>query len=190
MTLVQDADSAPDALPDGDGRLVYVSFGTVFNHADGVFATAVETVAALGLRTLVTVGANGDPDAFGTLPAHIRVERYVAQDHVLPHAALVVSHAGAGTMLGAAGSGIPQLCLPQGADQFDNAEGVARAGAGLVLHPNEATVEAVTEAVRRLLADANYTTNARRLQQQIAAMPSPSTIVNEIEQLVDHTAPR
>ena len=38
---------------------------------------------------LVTVEANGNPDAFGTQPAHIRVERYVSQDHVLPHAASV-----------------------------------------------------------------------------------------------------
>ena len=88
-------------------------------------------------------------------------------------------------MLGAASHGLPQLCLPQGADQFDNAQGLASSGAGLALHPEEATVEAIAEAINQLLTDPAYTTNARQLQQQIASMPTPTTVVSEIERLVD-----
>ena len=83
------------------------------------------TLAALGLRALVTIDANGNPDAFGTLPAHIRVERYVSQDHVLPHAAMVVArrrrHEAHGHQ-----SRRPPAVPAAGTDQFDNAEGIAR----------------------------------------------------------------
>ena len=63
----------------------------------------------------------------------------MSQTSVLPHCTAVVSHAGSGTVLGALGTGLPQLCLPQAADQFRNAAGVSAAGAGLALHPDNAT---------------------------------------------------
>ena len=42
----------------------------------------------------------------------------------------VVTHGGAGTTLGALAFGVPLLVLPQGADQYANAERVVAAGAG------------------------------------------------------------
>lgn len=93
----------------------------------------------------------------------------------------MVSHAGSGTALGTLAAGLPQLCLPQGADQFLNAAAVAKGGAGISLAPDAATPAAIQDAVRRLLDDASYCDAAARIALSIAAMPSPDDVAIVLE---------
>jgi UDP:flavonoid glycosyltransferase YjiC (YdhE family) len=172
-------------LPGGpaDVPIVYVTMGTVFNDV-GPLRVVLAALADLPVRVLVTVGPNGDPDALGDQPLNVRVERYVPQAAVLPHCELVVSHGGSGTVLSTLALGIPQLCLPQGADQFLNAAAVAASGAGLALTPAEASIETVAEAIGRLLTGASYREEARRVGASIEAMPSADEVVGVLETLV------
>ena len=103
---------------------------------------------------------------------------------MLRHCELVVSHAGSGTVLGTLALGMPQLCLPQGADQFLNASAVAAAGAGLALTPADATVEAVAHAVGPLLEDDSYRQAARQVAASIQSMPSADDVAGVLETLV------
>ena len=82
---------------------------------------------------LVTIGRAADPAELGPLPANVHVERWVAQASVMPHAAAMVAHGGAGTTLAALTAGVPLVLLPQSADQPINARRVAELGAGLAL---------------------------------------------------------
>jgi UDP:flavonoid glycosyltransferase YjiC (YdhE family) len=112
------------------------------------------------------------------------VERWVSQAAVLPLCAAVISHAGSGTVFGAAGLGLPQVCLPQAADQFRNTEGVVRAGAGIGLHPDDVTPDAVAEAVSAVLTRPQFRAAAGELSQEIAAMPGPEQVVTRLDSLV------
>jgi UDP:flavonoid glycosyltransferase YjiC (YdhE family) len=172
-------------LPTGrpDAPLVYVTMGTVFNNPE-LCGGIVAGLADLAVRVLVTVGPQGDPGALGPQPDHVRVERYVPQTQVLPQCAVVVSHAGSGTALATLALGIPQLCLPQGADQFLNAAAIAKAGAGLALAPEAAAPDAITDAVRRLLDEPSYRSAAGRIGASIAAMPSPDEVATMLASLV------
>jgi UDP:flavonoid glycosyltransferase YjiC (YdhE family) len=96
---------------------------------------------------------------------------------------LVASHAGSGTTLAALGAGIPQLCLPQRADQFVNAAAVARAGAGLTILPPEVDAIAVAQATRQLLEDPSFRRAARIVADEIALMPSPDDVTTVLESL-------
>ena len=181
----------PDTLPEflalqGD-PLVYLTLGTVQGQARdqvAVLRSVIDSLSGSGVRLLVTVGPAGDPDALGPQPAHVTVERFVSQTVVLPVATAVVSHAGSGTVLGALASGLPQLCLPQAADQFRNAAGVTTAGAGLALHPDDATPDAIGAAVHRILVDDDIRRAARGIARDITAMPSPYDVVGELVALV------
>lgn len=164
----------------GDRPLVYLTFGTVFNDP-GLFTAAMEGLARLDVDVLVTVGPAGDPAALGAIPLNVRVERYVPQTAVLPHCGVVVSHAGSGTFLASLGLGIPQLCLPQAADQFINAGQGAAAGAALTLTPNEATADSIAEAVGRLLVEPAFGDAARRVRDEIAGMPGPDEVAAVLE---------
>ena len=101
---------------------VYLTLGTVSFGAVEVLSRAIAEIAPLGVDILVTVGPDGEPAALGEVPDNVRVERFVAQSAVLPLVDLIVHHGGTGTVLGALEAGLPQLVLPQGADQFINAE--------------------------------------------------------------------
>jgi UDP:flavonoid glycosyltransferase YjiC (YdhE family) len=90
---------------------------------------------------------------------------------------MVVSHSGSGTFLGALARGLPQLCLPQAADQFRNAEGGVRAGAAIALTPRETTPTSVSEAVGRLLGDDAFRRGAAAVADEIRAMPSSAEVV-------------
>ena len=166
----------------GDRPLVYLTFGTVFNRPD-LFYAAMDALGRLEVDALVTVGPAADPAALGAVPPNVRVERYVPQTAVLPHCAVVVSHTGSGTFLASLGLGIPQLCLPQAADQFINAGQGAAAGAVLTLAPAEATADAIAHAVGRLLVEPAFGDAARRVRDEIDTMPSPDEVAAVLEDL-------
>jgi UDP:flavonoid glycosyltransferase YjiC (YdhE family) len=168
-------------ITDRTGKpLVYLTFGTFFNDGDA-FRTALAGIRDVGVGLVVTVGPDGDPGAFGPQPPRVVVERYIPQTLLLPACDVVASHAGSGTMLATLALGIPQLCLPQAADQFLNAAAVARAGAALTLPPGEVSAAGVGEAIRRLLDEGGFRTQARRLAGEIASMPSPEEVVSVLE---------
>ena len=156
--------------------------GTVFNDP-GPLCNAVDAVACLDARVLVTVGPAADCSVVGTQPEHVRVERYLPQTRVLAACAVVVSHAGSGTVLATLTAGVPQLCLPQGADQFLNARAVADAGAGISLLPDAATPEAIRGALDGLLEERSYRGCAVTVSADIAAMPSPADVSAVLEAL-------
>ena len=163
-----------------DAPLIYVTMGTVFNNPE-LFQIVLAALRELDVRVLVTVGPDGDPAVVGPQPPRVRVERYVPQALVLPRCNVVVSHAGSGTVLATAALGLPQLCLPQGADQFLNAASVESAGSGISLMPNDGNADAVRDAVARLLVEPSFRAAAGRVSRSIASMPSPDDVAAVLE---------
>jgi UDP:flavonoid glycosyltransferase YjiC (YdhE family) len=155
-----------------------VAFGAV-----EVLSRAIAEIAPLDVDILVTVGPEGEPAALGEVPTTVHIERFVAQSAVLPLVDLIVHHGGTGTVLGALEVGLPQLLLPQGADQFINAEILAARGIGRAL-PNDAQQPgAIGDAVQALLGDSAERQAAGRVRDEIAAMPSPSDVVPALVEL-------
>jgi UDP:flavonoid glycosyltransferase YjiC (YdhE family) len=154
--------------------LVYFSLGTMWADA-GVVRTVLDGLAELPVRVVATLGAL-DPADVPTVPANAELHRFVPQQQVLPDASVVVHHAGAGTMFGALAHGVPQVALPQAADNFVNAGLLARSGAGVVLGPAEVTSESVAQAVRRLLGEPSYARSARAVADEVASMPAADEV--------------
>jgi len=157
--------------------LVYLTMGTAFGTAE-LLGTAVKGLARLGLEVVVASGPVR-PGQLGALPPNVSVSSWVPQAQLWPHIDVVVHHGGSGTTLGALAAGVPQLMLPQGADQFTNAQAVSAAGAGTHLLPGELTAEAVAEHTRKLLprhGNSSYRDAARAIAEEIARMPSPEEV--------------
>ena len=173
----------------GPGPTVYVTLGTVANHTPSVFETVLDAMVDAA-NVIVTVGPDREPADLGPLSPNVHVERYLPQSLVLPSCDLVVCHAGSGTTLSALSCGLPVLALPQEANQFWNADRVADLGVGEQIRPAEMTVETVGDAVGRLLEEPSYRAQARRLADEIAAIPGPDDAVAALEALVTPAAPR
>ena len=142
--------------------------------------TAAAALVGLDLDVLVAAGSVAVGELDGLASDRVRVEPFVAQAELLTSdhpPVLVVHHGGSGTTLGAAAAGIPQLFLPQGADQFFNAAAVTEVGAGATL----ASPDGVTEAAAALIADGPARASARALASEIAAMPSPADVAAAVE---------
>ena len=163
---------------------VYVTLGTVFNEAVHIFRAILEGLRDADVNVIVTIGKSGDAAALGALPDNVHVEAYIPQSLLLPHCDLVIGHGGSGTMLGAVGACLPQLAVPQAADQFINAAAVVRAGVGLALKPSEFDAGAVRDCTNRLLSDHSFAEAARRVAAEIASMPMPEEVVPVLERLV------
>lgn len=131
------------------------------------------------MDVLVAAGP-GDPALLGPVPDSVHVAGFVPQGEVLRRASLVVHHGGTGTVLGTLAAGLPQLVLPQGADQFINADVLAEVGAAAKLVGPEITADAVAEAARHLLDDSSARDVAAKVAVEIAAMPAPAAVVAEL----------
>ncbi len=157
--------------------------GTVWNRNLDVFRTVIDAVRDEDIALIVTVGRHNDPASLGPQPDDVLIHEYIHQGVLLPRCDAVITHGGSGTTLGALAFGVPLLVLPQGADQYDNAERIVTAGAGLQLLKDDLTVDAVRDAVRAVLDDAIYRRSAERIQTEIHEMPDARDAVTRIEAL-------
>ena len=161
--------------------LVYVTFGSVAAGMPlfpSLYAAALEALADVPARVLLTIGEHADAGALGTLPANVRVERWVPQDEILREAALVVCHGGYGTTAGALAHGVPLVVVPVFADQGRNARRVAEIGAGIAMPQPASIVAAAAEppaglgdAVTRVLDEASFREAAWRVAESARALP-------------------
>lgn len=165
-----------------DWPLVYVTFGTVVNREHGL-RTAAAALASLKARLVVTVGGDGDLKLLVPLPPTMHVERFIAQADLLPHCDLVVSHGGSGTFLASLAHGLPQLVLPQGADQFINASALEDCGAGMALRGDDACADRIHDAAQTLLVDRVFQAKASRVATDMAVMPSVEAVAEMLQDL-------
>jgi UDP:flavonoid glycosyltransferase YjiC (YdhE family) len=170
----------------GEGRSrprVYLTLGTVSFGAVDVLSRAIAEIAPLDVDVLVTVGPEGEPAALSEVPSNVRIEQFVAQSAVLAEVDLIVHHGGTGTVLGALEVGLPQLLLPQGADQFFNAEILQAAGVARALLNDQQQPGAISEAVQALVGDCPERQASAVVRDEIAAMPSPRDVVPVLVEL-------
>jgi UDP:flavonoid glycosyltransferase YjiC (YdhE family) len=172
-----DPDVPLPPLP-ADG-FVYLTLGTVAFGATQVLRGALHALARLPVDVLVALGP-GDPALLGELPPRVRAAGFVPQATVLKHAGLVVHHGGTGTVLASLAAGLPQLVLPQGADQFVNAEALSALGAAKSLVGEAIRMDAIETAARELLEDPKPRDIAEGVAREIATMPAPEQVLDEL----------
>jgi UDP:flavonoid glycosyltransferase YjiC (YdhE family) len=176
-------DAPAGALPNWwpgreDQPLVYVTFGSVagsFPQALPVYGVALDAVAELPARVLLTVGRELDLNGLPAAPDNVRTERWVPQQDVLGHAAAAVVHGGSGSTLGALAAGLPLVVVPLFADQPQNARRVAEVGAGIAVAPERenpgATTAPLRAAIEAVLADPSYRQRAAALADELRGEP-------------------
>ncbi|MFI0467188.1 glycosyltransferase [Saccharopolyspora sp. 5N102] len=156
-------------------KRVLVSFGTYFN-APEVISPLLAELATSDVDLVVTLGLLATPEQFDIDHSRVSFVPFTPLADLLQDVDAIVTHGGAGTTLAALAKGIPLVVLPQGADQFIQAERVAAAGAGIALDPGQATPQATAAAVSKVLTDPLIRKTTTTLAEQIATMPTPAEV--------------
>jgi UDP:flavonoid glycosyltransferase YjiC (YdhE family) len=176
------------ALEERERPRICLTFGSILpRHGRRDFAGLLrELMAALPEHTGAEVVVAVDDDVaarWQPLPAGVRAAGWMALGAVLPACDLVVHHGGSGSMFNAMVAGLPQLALPQTADQFDNAERLAALGAGLQVVREQQDVTELVGLCQELLTEPGYRKAARDLAAENAEQPAPGAVVDVLERL-------
>lgn len=173
--------------PAREAPLVVVALGSTFQDQRDAIQRAVDALARLPVRGLVTLGGVFDPGEL-RLPPNVAAVRSAPHRAVLPLARAIIAHGGHGTVLKALAHGVPVLAIPLGRDQADNAARLVATGAGLRL-PRRASPRRIARAVQRLLDDSQLAASARRIAADIAREIALDRATCELEALAARRAP-
>ncbi len=176
---VRPAEASPKDHAGRDRALVYATLGTSFNELR-TFRLLLDAFEQVDCDVIMTIGRNREPRDLAPIPSNVRVESYIPQDQILPSCDAVLAHAGSGSTLAALAYGRPLVVVPQGADQFDNADACEALGLAEKILPAELTVDRVRVALERVLGAATYADAARAVAAEIAEMPSPAAAAEAI----------
>ncbi|MFJ1755841.1 nucleotide disphospho-sugar-binding domain-containing protein [Kitasatospora sp. NPDC088134] len=181
------AGSAAPAPAAGVRRIAVAFDGQNLDLRTGplLHAVLVALAAAPGLEPVLAL----TPDAlhrFGELPAGVRAVGPVREAGALAGCAAAVHLGDGASTLAAAAAGLPQLVLPQFMHQFEAADRVVAAGAGLSLDTaaEQDDPDRVVRALTGLLDEAVYAKAADELRRTVLEQPEPAQVVAELERLV------
>ena len=91
--------------------------------------------------------------------------------------------------MGALSQGIPLVCLPQGADQPDNAQRCVEAGVGLRINAWRLSVPRLKTAIETVLTQQSFRHHAQQLQRSLLAHNGPQEAAELILRLARTKAP-
>ncbi|HHQ4927191.1 TPA: nucleotide disphospho-sugar-binding domain-containing protein [Aeromonas hydrophila] len=165
--------------------LVIVSQGTLANVDLGqLLIPAMQGLAGDELQLLLTTGGR-DPARLGAaVPANAIVTEHVPFELALPRAAVLVTNGGYGSVQAALAHGVPLVVAGTGEDKAEVATRVAWSGAGINLHSNEPTADAVAAAVRKLVHEPRYRARAKLLADEMATLDARAAIAGAVTALL------
>jgi MGT family glycosyltransferase len=153
-----------DHVP-GDGKVVYLSLGSLGCMDVGLMQRLIDAMATTGHRTIVSMGPLKDQM---TLAPNMYGDRFLPQPSILPQCDLLITHGGNNTVCEGFHFGLPMIGLPLFWDQYDNAQRLGETGFGVRLPTYDWSEEELVGAVNRLLADdalaARMRTNAAAIR--------------------------
>ncbi|MGI3903960.1 MAG: glycosyltransferase [Janthinobacterium lividum] len=170
-----------DASPAGLRPRVLVACSSGAQGQGELIQRVVDAMGGLDVEAVVTTGPNIRMEDL-RVPGNVHLRRSAPHNVVMQEVDLLITQGGHGTVSRALVNGLPQLVLPMGRDQNDNASRIALHGAGLQLSPAASGAE-IADAARLLLSDPSFKIRARRLGAAIEADMAACGVVDEMERL-------
>ena len=162
---------APYVVPEfpahNEAPLIYVSFGSLGAADVQMMKRLIATVAGLPYRFLINVGAYRE--MYDSVPDNVYLDSWFPQPAVLRECRLFLHHGGNNSFCEALYFGLPSVVIPYCWDGHDNARRAEEVGVGAYLPRFADPLQALPEALDRLLVDKAL---AARLQRISATMQS------------------
>jgi UDP:flavonoid glycosyltransferase YjiC (YdhE family) len=160
-----------DFLASGPPPIAFTP-GSANVHGRPFFEAAIEACTRLGRRGLLLTR---HPEQIPSgLPEGVRHVPYAPFGLLLPRVAGLVHHGGIGTSAQGMAAGVPQLVMPLGHDQYDNAARMRRLGVARSLPPRRFRAPAVAASLGALLDSPEVAECCRAVAARFAADPHPA----------------
>lgn len=122
--------------------------------------------------------------AFG-IDTAARHAEFVPFSWLVPRAAALVHHGGVGTVSQGLAGGVPQVVMPMGFDQFDNAARLKRLGVGASLSRNRFRGPRLAAVLTGLLGDERVATRCRNVAARFAGARGLAAAADEVEAVIN-----
>ncbi|MEO6859616.1 MAG: nucleotide disphospho-sugar-binding domain-containing protein [Solirubrobacteraceae bacterium] len=160
--LIWEPPSAPVEPPEGDAPLVLVAPSTAQDPDHRLLRAALSGLDGEPIRVLATWNRRPLPGP-ARVPANTRLVEWISYAQTMPRCALVICHAGHGTLARALVSGATVLAVPHAGDMAENAARADWAGFGVRLPWGLLGPTTLRLAVRRALGSPSLGLAVRRL---------------------------
>jgi MGT family glycosyltransferase len=170
----------PLGFEDGDGRLIYLSLGSLGSADVELMQRLIDTLGQTDYRVIVSMGPQHDQLR---LPDNMVGQEFLPQTRILPLVDLVVTHGGNNTVTECFWAGKPMVVLPLFWDQYDNAQRVHETGFGCRLDTYAHEPEQLTGAIDRLLADERLRARLAAASERLRARPGTEHAADLIERI-------
>ncbi|MEU8132325.1 macrolide family glycosyltransferase [Streptodolium elevatio] len=148
------ADTDAWARPEAADNVLLVSLGSAYTRQPAFYRQCIAAFGGLpGWHVVLQVGKYTDREQLGPVPSNIEVHPWVPQRAILEQADAFVTHAGMGGCAEGLLAGVPMIAVPQGAEQFMNADRLVELGVARRVDTADATAETLRTALRDLVAD-------------------------------------
>lgn len=166
--------------PPGDAPLVLVAPSTAQDPEHRLLRAALAGLADAPVRVLATWNRRLPSTPLAVGP-NARLVPWVSYARTMPHAAIVITHGGHGTVVRALSGGAVPVVVPAAGDMNENAARVAWAGLGVRLPRRFATPRAVRLAVARALSDGALRERVRAVAASPAAHGGAARAADALE---------
>jgi MGT family glycosyltransferase len=177
---VSDATFDVDEHLPGDGKVVYLSLGSLGCMDVALMRRLIDALATTEHRTIVSMGPLKDQ-----MKLHDRQygDEFLPQPSILPQCDLLITHGGNNTTCEGLHFGLPMIGLPLFWDQYDNAQHLQETGFGRRLPTYDWTDEQLVGAVEDLLADDGLAARMRENGEAIRNDPGREKAAGLLEGL-------
>src|SRR4051812_42334289 len=182
-TSVRDTDEPwqpPLGFEAGDGKLIYLSLGSLGSADVELMQRLVDTLADTDYRVIVSMGPQHDQLRLGD---NMVGEEFLPQTQILPLVDLVVTHGGNNTVTECFWAGKPMVLLPLFWDQYDNAQRVHETGFGIRLDTYGHEPRELSGAIGGLLANDRLRAHLAAASERLRARPGTEVAANLIERI-------
>jgi UDP:flavonoid glycosyltransferase YjiC (YdhE family) len=171
-------------LDAGEPPIVFTLGSSAVWIADDFYTAAAAAARTLGRRAILLAGEQTAALRASGLPDSIAAFEYGAHGLVMPRASVVVHQGGVGTTGQALRSGRPQLIMPFGQDQPDNARRCVALGVARTISRSAFRVDRLVHEIRHLMDDESYARNAAQVGAVVRDENGVSTACDELERML------
>lgn len=151
-------------------NVLLISLGSAYTRQPEFYRQCLAAFGDLpGWHVVLQIGRHTDARELGDIPSNVGVHSWVPQRAILEQADAFITHAGMGGCGEGLLAGVPMIAVPQGAEQFLNADRLVELGVARRIDTPDATAETLRTALSELVADPEVARRSTRLRAEARA---------------------